>query len=66
MSGSLDSSLRIWDLNSKEWIRTMNHPNSVFSCVPINENMVLTGCADSKIYLWDHVIFHSSSISNFF
>ena len=53
VSGSLDKTVKIWDINTGELLNTLTgHTNYVYS-VAINEGRVVSGSWDKTIKVWD-------------
>ena len=54
VSSSRDSSIRLWDLNEKRHVRTLNgHTNAVFSILVLNDGQLASASYDDTIKIWD-------------
>ena len=52
-SGSADLNVKIWDLNNKICMQTLEgHRNAVICLAQLNDGRLISGCADEYIYLW--------------
>jgi WD40 repeat protein len=52
-SGSLDSSVKIWNTDSGALIRTLIHSDPVYSLAVLQNGYLASGSANSKVSIWD-------------
>ena len=52
-TGSYDSTIKIWNLDTFECEKTINEDGHVFCLLEFDENMILSGTNQSTIQLWD-------------
>ena len=53
MSGSLDTSIRVWDAHSGECLHTLTGHQSLTSGMEIRDGLLVSGNADSTVKVWD-------------
>ena len=53
MSGSLDTSIRVWDAESGECKHTLMGHQSLTSGMELKDNILVSGNADSTVKIWD-------------
>eukprot|EP01041_Mallomonas_annulata_P009981 gene9981-20756_t len=55
ISGSWDDSIRIWDITTKETVRTLEGHSDDITCVCVNDNgtRIVSGSTDNTIRVWD-------------
>jgi WD40 repeat protein len=53
VSGSADSNLKIWKVDSEDPINTLVGHTGVVNCVQFNEVKIVSGATDSCVKLWD-------------
>ncbi|KAK3676929.1 hypothetical protein LTR78_003133 [Recurvomyces mirabilis] len=53
MSGSYDSTVKIWDVNTGEELRTLRGHTSGIRCLQFDDKKVMTGSLDCTIKLWN-------------
>ena len=52
-SGSYDSTIKIWDINTQQCIQTINETGNVLCLLEFEPNMLLSGTDENIINLWD-------------
>ena len=65
ISGSYDSTLRIWDLNSEKEEKIINTKCKVFCLLEFEKNQILVGTDDYSILLWNIELTKEEYIYNF-
>ena len=65
ISGSYDSTLRIWDLNSEKEDKNTNTKCKVFCLSEFEKNQILIGTDDYSILLWNLELSNEECIYNF-
>lgn len=53
VSGSLDTSIRVWDAESGNCLHTLMGHQSLTSGMELRENILVSGNADSTVKIWD-------------
>lgn len=53
MSGSLDTSIRVWDVESGNCLHTLMGHQSLTSGMELRDNILVSGNADSTVKIWD-------------
>ncbi|KAK5112731.1 hypothetical protein LTR62_003829 [Meristemomyces frigidus] len=53
MSGSYDSTVKVWDVNTGEELRTLRGHTSGVRCLQFDDKKVMTGSLDCTIKLWN-------------
>ena len=53
MSGSLDTSIRVWDVESGQLKHTLTGHQSLTSGMELHSNILVSGNADSTVKVWD-------------
>lgn len=53
MSGSLDTSIRVWDVETGNCIHTLTGHQSLTSGMELKDNILVSGNADSTVKIWD-------------
>ena len=53
MSGSLDTSIRVWDVESGNCLHTLIGHQSLTSGMELKDNLLISGNADSTVKVWD-------------
>lgn len=53
VSGSLDTSIRVWDAESGELKHTLMGHQSLTSGMELKDNVLVSGNADSTVKIWD-------------
>ena len=53
VSGSYDSTVKIWDVNTGEEIRTLRGHRSGIRCLQFDDNKLMTGSLDNTLKLWN-------------
>ena len=53
ITGSYDTTVKIWDIHTGEEIRTLTGHTSGIRCLQFNENKLVTGSLDSTLKLWN-------------
>jgi WD40 repeat protein len=53
ISGSDDCTIKIWDINSLECIKTLDLNNSVLSSMFVINNLIIGGLYDHTVKIWD-------------
>ena len=53
VSGSLDTSIRVWDVETGNCIHTLTGHQSLTSCMELKDNILVSGNADSTVKIWD-------------
>lgn len=53
MSGSLDTSIRVWDVENGNCKHTLMGHQSLTSGMELRENILVSGNADSTVKVWD-------------
>ncbi|XP_056614508.1 methylosome protein 50 [Triplophysa dalaica] len=56
VSGSMDSRIKVWDLNQETVINTYNAHSEAVSCVscsPLDESLFLSCAQDGRLLMWD-------------
>lgn len=53
MSGSLDTSIRVWDVESGACKHTLMGHQSLTSGMELRDNLLVSGNADSTVKIWD-------------
>lgn len=53
MSGSLDTSIRVWDVESGNCLHTLIGHQSLTSGLELKDNILVSGNADSTVKVWD-------------
>ena len=64
-SGSYDQTIKIWDLELNECIKTIEEKGYVFSLLEFNPNFLLVGTSENNINLYDLNSNNSNSIYTF-
>ena len=53
-SGSVDWTVKIWDINNKICVQTLlGQKNIIFSLAQLNNGRLISGCEDKSIYVWN-------------
>lgn len=53
VSGSLDTSIRVWDVETGNCIHTLTGHQSLTSGMELKDNILVSGNADSTVKIWD-------------
>ena len=53
MSGSLDTSIRVWNVESGACVSTLVGHQSLTSGMELRENILVSGNADSTVKVWN-------------
>ena len=53
VSGSLDTSIRVWDVETGNCLHTLVGHQSLTSGMELKDNILVSGNADSTIKVWD-------------
>lgn len=53
VSGSLDTSIRVWDVDSGTCLHTLTGHQSLTSGMEIQDGLLVSGNADSTVKVWD-------------
>ena len=53
VSGSLDTSIRVWDVDSGNCLHTLIGHQSLTSGMELKNNILVSGNADSTVKVWD-------------
>lgn len=53
VSGSLDTSIRVWDVESGNCLHTLIGHQSLTSGLELKNNILVSGNADSTVKVWD-------------
>lgn len=53
VSGSLDTSIRVWDVESGNCLHTLMGHQSLTSGMELRDNILVSGNADSTVKIWD-------------
>uniref|UniRef100_A0A8C0GRY3 Uncharacterized protein n=1 Tax=Chelonoidis abingdonii TaxID=106734 RepID=A0A8C0GRY3_CHEAB len=53
VSGSLDTSIRVWDMESGNCLHTLMGHQSLTSGMELRDNILVSGNADSTVKIWD-------------
>jgi len=53
VSGSADSTLKVWKVDSEDPLNTLVGHNGIINCVQFNEVRIVSGAADSTLKMWD-------------
>lgn len=53
VSGSLDTSIRVWDAESGNCLHTLMGHQSLTSGMELRDNILVSGNADSTVKIWD-------------
>lgn len=53
VSGSLDTSIRVWDADTGECKHTLTGHQSLTSGMELKDNILVSGNADSTVKIWD-------------
>ena len=53
ISGSYDSTVKVWDVNTGEELRTLKGHTSGIRCLQFNDTKLMTGSLDSTLRLWN-------------
>lgn len=53
VSGSLDTSIRVWDVESGQLKHTLTGHQSLTSGMELHSNILVSGNADSTVKVWD-------------
>ena len=53
VSGSLDTSIRVWDAETGECKHTLTGHQSLTSGMELKDNILVSGNADSTVKIWD-------------
>ena len=53
VSGSLDTSIRVWDVESGNCLHTLIGHQSLTSGLELKDNILVSGNADSTVKVWD-------------
>ncbi|KAF2163350.1 hypothetical protein M409DRAFT_57631 [Zasmidium cellare ATCC 36951] len=53
ITGSYDSTVKVWDINSGECLRTLTGHTSGIRCLQFDEKKLMTGSLDNTLKLWD-------------
>ncbi|MGB3300715.1 MAG: caspase family protein [Phormidesmis sp.] len=52
-TGSADKTVKVWDLNRHQWVKTITVGKNVFSLLFVNEDTVAVGTTEGTVELWD-------------
>ena len=53
-SGSMDWTVKIWDVKNKICVQTLyGQKSSILSLAQLNDGKLISGCADRSIYIWN-------------
>ncbi|ORY06343.1 WD40 repeat-like protein [Basidiobolus meristosporus CBS 931.73] len=53
VSGSTDTTVRVWDLDSYECVRTIQGHTDIVRCVQVQDHILATGSNDGTVCIWD-------------
>lgn len=53
VSGSLDTSIRVWDVETGNCVHTLTGHQSLTSGMELKDNTLVSGNADSTVKIWD-------------
>ena len=53
VSGSLDTSIRVWDAETGGCVHTLTGHQSLTSGMELRDNILVSGNADSTVRVWD-------------
>jgi len=53
ITGSYDSTVKVWDLNTGDEIRTLTGHESGIRCLQFDDNKLMTGSLDGTVRLWN-------------
>ena len=53
ISGSVDKTIKIWDINSGECLKTLEGHTNVVMSVFAKDNLIISGSYDKTIRIWD-------------
>lgn len=61
---SMDSTVRVWDMNRYKCVGLLEGHNSYVDCLEVCNNLVFTGSMDASVKMWDLDFFSNSYINN--
>ena len=53
-SGSMDTSLMVWDVETAERVMVLEGHESTVCCIAVDPFKIVSGAADTKIHIWDY------------